>query len=54
VPIPLREPLLLGVNSLADRIVCKPAAVAPPHPKQPKPPKPHDHHGHSDEKGKHE
>jgi hypothetical protein len=54
VPTRLRRPLLLGVNSLADRIVCTPAPAAPPHQQQPKPPKPHDHHGHSDEKGKHQ
>jgi hypothetical protein len=56
VPARLRTPLLDGVNSLADRIVCTPTPAtvtmpAPPptpkHPPHPRHPPPHhDHHGH--------
>jgi hypothetical protein len=57
VPPRLRSPLLIGVNSLADRIKCTPIVTpepqpkhSPPPPKQgPKPkPKPPKHHGPPD------
>jgi hypothetical protein len=48
VPSRLRTPLLTGVNALADRILCRPAAQAP---KGPKPPK---HHPHDEHHGKHQ
>jgi hypothetical protein len=57
VPLRLRNSLLDGVNSLADRIVCTPPPVtvttAPPKPKPPpKPPHHHDHHhGHGGDQG---
>ncbi len=58
IPTRLRQPLLVGVNSLADRIVCKPVAVTPQHPpkhpKAPTAPEPHGHHGHGNDKGKHQ
>jgi hypothetical protein len=63
VPARLRSPLLEGVNSLADRIVCVPAPQTvtepatqpkPPEkpPKKPPPPGRHDHHqGHHGDGG---
>jgi hypothetical protein len=60
VPARLRTPLLDGVNSLADRIVCTPppqTVTRPAPPKKPKPPAHddhghhHDHHGHGHAKG---
>jgi hypothetical protein len=53
VPVRLRSPLLIGVNSLADRIKCTPVVTpqppprrSPPPKKEPKPkPKPPGHHG---------
>ncbi|HEU5476518.1 MAG TPA: hypothetical protein VFU64_01665 [Gaiellaceae bacterium] len=59
VPSRLRMPLLDGVNSLADRIVCTPppqTVTRPASPKKPKPPAHddhghHDHHGHGHDKG---
>jgi hypothetical protein len=53
VPSRLRSPLLGGVKSLADRIVCTPAPPAPvtrpapPH----KPPEKHPHHDHHKHQG---
>jgi hypothetical protein len=49
LPPRLYSPLLTGVNSIVDRIVCVPPATNPPKepPKKP-PPKPHDDHHHHD------
>jgi hypothetical protein len=46
VPPRLRTPLLDGVNSLADRIVCTPPPQTVTRPASPKKPPAHDHHGH--------
>jgi hypothetical protein len=63
LPLRLRSPLRVGVNSLAERTACTPVATTtpppkesqPPHkgpePKPPKPPKKHGPHGH--DKGDH-
>lgn len=49
VPARFRSPLLDGVNSLADRIVCEPVQTATKPAPAPKPPKKHGHeHGHHD------
>jgi len=45
VPSKLSAPLLGGVNSLSDRIVCTPQIVTRPAP-TPKPPEKHPHHDH--------
>ena len=58
LPLRLRAPLRVGVNSLADRTTCTPVATTPtppkksqpphkgPKPKPPEPPKKHRPHGH--------
>jgi len=56
VPLRLRSPLLDGVNSLADRIVCTPpprtvTSVQKPPPKPPKEHHEHGHHGHGGNQG---
>ena len=51
LPLRLRAPLLNGVNSLANRITCKPPVTTGPK-KPPKPPKgPHERHGHHEHHG---
>jgi hypothetical protein len=54
VPLRLRLPLRTGVNALADRITCTPAAKPkppehPPKKPKPKPPRRHGPHGHDEE-----
>jgi hypothetical protein len=58
VPLRLQAPLLVSVNSLADRISCTPAAINPAPPEKPNPPhkgpkhKPPEKHGpHDRDKG---
>ena len=48
LPLPVRRPLLTGVNALAGSITCKPPATKPKPPATPQPPKPHGHHKEHD------
>jgi hypothetical protein len=46
LPLPLRTPLLTGVNKLAERITCVPTLQTPPEKPSKPPHEPHGRHGH--------